>query len=103
MIYAYRHKIAPDTDVTKQLERSRPRREKQQEIIKSILLVGSDFQSVLGIALVISGLIQSTVLDLYHFHILYDLVNFTAYVFQILLLPYSCISPLDKSLTYNLI
>jgi hypothetical protein len=33
-----------------------------------------------GIALLISALIQHSSLDLYHMHIIYDTVNFTAYV-----------------------
>jgi hypothetical protein len=34
--------------------------------------------SNIGLALLISGLVQHETLDLYHFHLLYDTVNFTA-------------------------
>ncbi|KAL7783636.1 hypothetical protein V8C37DRAFT_396903 [Trichoderma ceciliae] len=50
----------------------------QKRIIDAILLTISDTQTMNGLGLVIAGLIQHKTLTLYHLHILYDTVNFTA-------------------------
>lgn len=65
---------------------------KTRDIIDGILLSANDTQtlngmslnvqcihklSIVGIALLISGLSQIKILDLYHLHILYDTVSFT--------------------------
>ncbi|KAH6962393.1 hypothetical protein BKA56DRAFT_597648 [Ilyonectria sp. MPI-CAGE-AT-0026] len=50
----------------------------QKGIIDGILLTISDTQTINGLGLLIAGLIQSKSLTLYHMHIIYDTVNFTA-------------------------
>lgn len=51
---------------------------KKLQVAKDILLAGSDVQSITGIALLISGLIQIEALPFYHGHILYDTISLVA-------------------------
>ncbi|KAK7224123.1 hypothetical protein V2G26_012126 [Clonostachys chloroleuca] len=50
----------------------------RKRIIDGILLTISDTQTVNGLSLLIAGLAQCKSLSLYHMHIIYDTVNFTA-------------------------
>ncbi|CAH0039660.1 unnamed protein product [Clonostachys rhizophaga] len=50
----------------------------RKRIIDDLLLTISDTQTVNGLSLLIAGLAQYKSLSLYHMHIIYDTVNFTA-------------------------
>ncbi|KAF3765302.1 hypothetical protein M406DRAFT_67758 [Cryphonectria parasitica EP155] len=53
-------------------------KDQKRTLVEKTLSTVSDIQTMNGIALLVAALAQFQTLDLYHFHIVYDTVNFTA-------------------------
>ncbi|KAI0012747.1 hypothetical protein F4779DRAFT_566716 [Xylariaceae sp. FL0662B] len=58
-------------------DRERAMSERKMELIAGVLKTISDAQILNGISLLIGSLVQHASMDLYHYHIVYDAVNFT--------------------------
>ncbi|CAG7916562.1 unnamed protein product [Penicillium olsonii] len=65
--------IHPEGSIGREVER------KRMDFVSKILMVGSDFQSTLGIAYIITAFSQVrgvTIMDTYHLHLVYDISSF---------------------------
>ncbi|KAF9883902.1 hypothetical protein FE257_002696 [Aspergillus nanangensis] len=62
--------IHPEGSAEREVER------KRMDFVSNILMVGSDFQSTLGIAYLVTVFSQSMLMDTYHLHLVFDIASF---------------------------
>ncbi|KAJ5343834.1 hypothetical protein MYU51_002311 [Penicillium brevicompactum] len=60
----------PEGSVEREVERRR------LDFVSKILMVGSDFQSTLGIAYLVTTFAQVSIMDTYHLHLVFDIASF---------------------------
>ncbi|KAL4890493.1 hypothetical protein BDV59DRAFT_204446 [Aspergillus ambiguus] len=60
----------PEGSVEREVER------KRMDFVSNILMVGSDFQSTLGIAYLVTVFSQVSIMDTYHLHLVFDIASF---------------------------
>ncbi|OGE57789.1 hypothetical protein PENARI_c001G06330 [Penicillium arizonense] len=60
----------PEGSIEREVER------KRLDFVSKILMVGSDFQSTLGIAYLVTTFAQVSIMDTYHLHLVFDIASF---------------------------
>ncbi|PIG79116.1 hypothetical protein AARAC_007725 [Aspergillus arachidicola] len=60
----------PEGSMKREIER------KRLDFVSNILMIGSDIQSTLGISYMITTFSLSSIMDLYHLHLVFDIVSF---------------------------
>ncbi|KJK68049.1 hypothetical protein P875_00108697 [Aspergillus parasiticus SU-1] len=60
----------PEGSMKREIER------KRLDFVSNILMIGSDIQSTLGISYMVTTFSQSSIMDLYHLHLVFDIVSF---------------------------